>query len=227
MASSEQIPLDLSNTGTAYEREDFWVSPSNSEAVAWIDKWPEWHSPALVVMGPIASGKTHLLKVWKNKTNAQEIATDETMEKSSELFIEQRSSAVALDGLANIVGNIEKEKMLFHIYNSLKENNGSIFITSQTPVKDYEFMLPDLKSRLMAATAVTITSPDENLMAIMLMKIFSDKQLFVPQEVINFIVPRIERSFKSVKELADKLDYMSLSGKKPITIPLVKSIVSD
>ncbi|MED5423417.1 MAG: DNA replication protein, partial [Pseudomonadota bacterium] len=53
-----QIPLDLKHR-TAYGREDFLISPCNQDAAAWIDKWPDWPAPALMLYGPAASGKTH------------------------------------------------------------------------------------------------------------------------------------------------------------------------
>ncbi len=107
----------------------------------------------------------------------------------------------------------------------VKENQGALLVTTNNPVKDCGFKLPDLNSRLRAATATTILPPDEVLMEIMLTKIFSDMQLTVPHDVIKYIIPRIERSYTSISELAKKIDYKSLTDKKSITIPFVKSIL--
>ena len=54
----------------AMGREDFLVSPSNADAVAWIDRWPDWPGPALVIVGPPGSGKTHLGQVWRQQAGA-------------------------------------------------------------------------------------------------------------------------------------------------------------
>jgi len=225
MNSSKQLPLDLGSRN-AYEREDFWVSPSNQDAVSWIDKWPNWPSSTLIILGPASSGKTHLLQVWRKTSSGAEIIPDKNIEISVESLAAEGVKNLILDGIGSIAGNLDKEKALFHIYNLTKERQGTLVISAEKPIKDYEFKLPDLKSRLLAATTATITTPDEYLITILLSKLFSDKQIFVPQDVISFLVPRVERSFKSVNELVDKLDYQSLSGKKPITIPLVKSILS-
>ena len=37
--------------------EDFLVADSNAEAVAWIDRWPDWPAPALTVWGPAGVGQ--------------------------------------------------------------------------------------------------------------------------------------------------------------------------
>ena len=34
--------------------------PGNREALAWIDRWPDWPAPALALGGPAGCGKTHL-----------------------------------------------------------------------------------------------------------------------------------------------------------------------
>ena len=41
-------------------REDFVVAAGNREALAWIDRWPDWPAPALALGGPPGCGKTHL-----------------------------------------------------------------------------------------------------------------------------------------------------------------------
>ena len=41
----------------ALGREDFLVAPCNEAAVAWLDRWPDWPGPALVIHGPPGSGK--------------------------------------------------------------------------------------------------------------------------------------------------------------------------
>jgi len=223
MKPSEQIPLNLSSS-SAYEREDFFVSESNNAAVSWVDKWPNWNAPAFVIIGSPASGKTHLMKVWQRGAKAIEISLND-IEKAPEVMLHNVNKNMAIDDIHLIAGNRDKENALFHLYNIAKENRGSLLTTSEKPIKDCGFTLPDLNSRLMAAPAATILPPDEELMSIMLAKIFSDKQLFVSEDVIKYIIPRIERSFKAVRELADKIDYQSLTEKKSVTIPLVKSII--
>jgi len=226
MENAEQLPFNLTPR-PAYEREDFFVSASNQDAISWIDKWPDWGTPSvLIIIGEDACGKTHLSKVWQKEASALEIAPN-NMEQSVYMIFSKKSPKVTIDDIDSIIGDLEKEKQLFHIYNIVKENNGSLLLTIRKPVKEYNFLLPDLKSRLMAASAVTILPPDEDLMAIVLTKIFSDKQMFVSQDVIKYIIPRIERSLKAVRDLAEKIDYKSLTDKKSVTITMVKSILDS
>ena len=218
MTEAQQLPFDL-GCRQAYERDDVWVSKANRDAVAWVDKWPEWNAQVLVIFGPPASGKTHLLQVWKREAEAVEVfAADLNEALISHLAAE--SKAVMIDDLGSFLGNSENEKIIFHLYNLAKESGGSLLLAADKPLKEYEFKLPDLKSRLMAAPAVGLNPPDEELMAVVITKLFSDRQIFVSQEVVNFIILRIERSFAAIRDLVEKLDRRALADKRSITIPL-------
>ena len=53
--------------------DDFLVAPNNAEAVGWIDQWPDWPGPALVVFGPGGCGRTHLAHVFRTRSGARAI----------------------------------------------------------------------------------------------------------------------------------------------------------
>ena len=215
--AAEQLPFDLGHRG-AFAREDFWVSDSNREAIGWLDKWPQWPAPALVIHGPAGSGKTHLLQVWKQESGA--IVFNPAKPLTHE-------TAVIVDDAETLVGTPAGEEALFHAYNTLKENGGHMLLAAAQPQRSWRFTLPDLKSRLLAAPAVQTGSPDDQLLAVVLTKLFSDRQIFVPQEVVQFIVPRIERSFDTARTLVDKIDRRALSKKNAVTVPLVRDVMME
>ena len=62
---SKQLILDL-RILPSMDREDYYVSKSNEEAVKWIDRWPDWPTFGFVVVGPSGAGKSHLANVLKN-----------------------------------------------------------------------------------------------------------------------------------------------------------------
>ncbi len=223
MTKPEQLPFDLGYR-QAYEREDFWVSSSNRDAVALLDTWPKWSSHTLIVLGAKASGKTHLLQVWKQEANAVELSVADLAEINLVKTL-YNTRCIAIDDAYKAIGNEDQEKVLLHIYNALKDKGGNMVLCFESPVKDYDFIVPDLKSRLMSLSVAAITPPDEELMAVMLTKMFSDRQIFVPQEVVQFILPRIERSFSVMRDLVEAIDHKALVQKKSVTIPLVKELI--
>jgi DnaA regulatory inactivator Hda len=219
-APAEQIPLDLGHR-TAMGREDFLIAPGNQDAVAWIDLWPEWPAPALVLYGPVASGKSHLAAVWCDQSGAAKIALQDIHEKSVE-EIAARATHLMIDDADALIGDVGRENALFHLYNMFKEEKRTLLLTMQDAPIRRAFALPDLASRLRAAPCVAIREPDDALLAAVLVKLFNDRQLRVSAEVINYILPRIERSFDAARSLVQKLDEAALSSKSDLTIPFIR-----
>lgn len=219
----EQLPLDLGHR-TAMGRADFLIAPSNQDAVAWIDLWPEWPAPALVLYGPVASGKSHLAAVWRDQSGAEKIPADEISEQSVQT-IAARAKHIMIDDADRLLGAPAGENALFHLYNIFKEEKRSMLLTMQDAPVRKAFALPDLASRLRAAPSVAIREPDDALLAAVLIKLFNDRQLRVGEDVINYILPRVERSFESVSALVDAIDRKALQEKRTITAPFIKDLL--
>lgn len=217
----QQLPFDLGHR-EAFERDDLWVSQSNADAVAWLDKYPGWNAPALVIYGPPASGKTHLARVWQKQTDALDVTPQNINDLRG---INDFPQATIIDDIEKFIGNNDGETALFHTYNRAKEEGAHLLLTAERAPAQWNFTLPDLKSRIMAAPAVAISEPDEQLMSIVLAKLFSDRQLAVPADVIEFVVKRIERSFAALRTIATEIDKQSLSQKRPVTVPLAREIL--
>ena len=66
-----QLPLDLQFISTP-GRDDFIVSDCNRLATSWIDRWPDWPGQyrVLNLVGPAASGKSHLAAIWSRQADA-------------------------------------------------------------------------------------------------------------------------------------------------------------
>mgnify|MGYP001600607519 CR=1 FL=1 len=89
------------------------------------------------------------------------------------------------------------------------------------------FALPDLASRLRAAPAVAIREPDDILLGSILVKMFNDRQLRVGQDVINYIVSHMERSFEEARRIVEESDKMALIQKKNVSVVLIKELFSQ
>ncbi len=225
LANARQIAFDL-GARPAYGRADFQIGKSNAAAVGWIDRWPDWMAPVLILQGPAASGKSHLVAVWQEKTKAHKINPEWLATKSSaELF--DLGDALVIDGLDPWLGDNEAETTLFHLYNMLKEEQKTMMITMRMAPCATDFVLPDLASRFRAAPSVTIHTPDDMLLASILNKLFCDRQLCVGNDVIAYLLPRMERSFAAAQELVRLADRRALSEKKKISIHLLRLVLSE
>ncbi len=223
--AQQQIPLDLGHRN-AMGRDDFLVTPSNQDAVAWVDLWPEWPAPALVLYGEQASGKTHLGAVWAERSQAICIKASH-MDENSARDIASQDHHVIIEDADGLIGNLSGEKGLFHLYNIFKEEGRSFLMTLMEPPVRRQFALPDLASRMRAAPTVAIREPDDLLLTALLVKLFSDRQLRVSQETLNYILPRIERSFSAVRDLVEKADSRAMIEQRKVSIPLLREILNE
>ncbi len=225
LVNAQQIPFEL-GAREAFARSDFQVGQSNRDAVGWLDRWPSWPAPILILQGPAASGKSHLAAVWQNQSSA-EIVRPEMLTTATPEDIFEMGDALVLDGLDPWLGDRAAETTLFHIYNMLKEEQKTMMITMRMAPSNADFVLPDLASRFRAAPSVSIHAPDDMLLGSVLIKLFSDRQLSLTNDVIAYVLPRMERSFAAAKDIVARADRMALSEKRKISVPLMRNVLAD
>lgn len=214
-----QLALDLGHR-TAFDAEDFLVTPANRDAVLWLDRWPDWPAPALVIHGPQGCGKTHLAHVWQARSGARFISPDEIDSAAPDDVLGASCYAVIddADGARN-------ERTLLHLYNMTAERGGALLLTARKPPSRWNIALPDWRSRLIAAPAVAVAPPDDGLIGALLVKLFGDRQLRVGDGVVEFLTKRMERSFDAAARIAEALDHAALAGRRNITVPLARQVL--
>lgn len=217
----QQLPLAL-EMRPALGRDDFMVARCNSEAVAWIDQWPDWPVPVLCLYGPRGCGKSHLAEVWRARSAALSIAARDLDGINPDTLLGEASGLVIEDADTGI-----DETVCFHLYNMLKERGGHLLLTATQPPARWKVDLPDLKSRLGAALVCEISPPDDDLMVGLLLKLFADRQIQAGPQVISYILPRIERSFVALSELVAAIDHRALAEKRAVTMPLVRAVMEE
>ncbi|HXQ51269.1 MAG TPA: DnaA/Hda family protein [Stellaceae bacterium] len=215
-----QLPLSLPHR-PALGRDDFLVAPANAEAVAWLDRWPNWPAPALVLAGPAGSGKTHLAQVFAARSGAVLLA--------AAALARAAPPALVADARAAVVDDAERadEEALLHLYNMLAERGLHLLLLARAAPARWGIVLPDLRSRFLAAPVATLAPPDDALLAAVLVKLFADRQLLVGEEVVAFLVPRLERSFAAAASAVAALDQAALAAHRRITVPLARAVLGD
>jgi len=203
---------------TRFGPADFLVSDCNREASEWIERWPDWPGPALVLYGPSGSGKTHLAHLWCERAGAALIAGAAVADAAP--F--GAAAAVAIDD-----AEWAAEEPLLHLYNSTLERRASLLLTMPAPPASLLLALPDLASRLRALPVAGIAPPDDALLAAVLVKHFADRQISVKPGVIAYLIARIERSFAAAASVAAKLDEAALAARRPITIKLARAVLAE
>jgi chromosomal replication initiation ATPase DnaA len=213
-----QLPLDLGH-GTGYSRDDLVVSGTNSQAVALVDRWPDWPSPVVVLAGPAGSGKTHLASIWRARANA--VAVDARRIGDSIANLGARPALID-----DVDTGAVDEQGLFHLINAVRGAGSTLLLTARRFPSAWGVRLPDLSSRLKAAATVEIHEPDDLLLAGVITKLFADRQVEVEPHVVQYLVRRIERSLATAMRVVERLDRTALERKTPITRTLAAEAVN-
>jgi chromosomal replication initiation ATPase DnaA len=215
----KQLAFDLA-LDPRYGREDFLVSPSNEQAYAVIESWPEWPDTVLLLQGPRGSGKSHLASIWASTAKGW---TTDAFEVSQER-VPHLVSAGAL-----VIEDADRpdrdERALFHLLNLARERKAFVLFTCCEPPARWGLRTPDLLSRLRLAPSVSLGPPDDALLRAVLVKLFVDRQLVVDTTVVDYISLRIERSLAQAATVVADLDREALSRGRRITRPMAASIL--
>ena len=224
MSRNLQLPLDFEHR-PSLTGEDFLIAESNRDAVIWLDRWPDWPTPALVIHGPAGCGKTHLAHVFLARCGGRKLSILDMSADEPRDLIEDIPACVIEDAERFLEAGLEQA--LLHLYNALKETGGQLLLTSRRPPSRWPVHLADLRSRLNTATAVRIGPPDDMLMQAVVVKLFADRQLKVDQDVVTFMLARMERSFDAARELVARIDAAALKERRKITVRLVRDLLKD
>jgi len=219
-ARPRQLPLDLVHAA-ASGRDDLVVAASNAAALAMIDRWPEWPSPVVILAGPAGSGKSHLAAIWLHESGATPVGAAALGPSAIEAATH---GPVLID---DIDAGAVDEAGLFHLINAVRSAGTSLLLTARRFPLAWSVTLPDLQSRLKAATTVEIHEPDDALLSAVVTKLFADRQVEVEPHVVQYLVRRMERSLSSANALVARLDRAALEQKSRINRALAAQVVEE
>lgn len=188
------LPLDYRQH---FGEGDFCVTDTNRDAVEWLAQPDRWPLPVTLLIGPAASGKSHLAR----------------------LFAERHAARVIDD--ADMIAEGEP---LFHAWNAATPQRPLLFVARRNP-RDWSHGLADLGSRLAASPLVRLGDPDDALLAALFAKHLADRGLRVHDDVRDYLLARLERSAAAVANAVAALDILSLAERRDITVPLARALL--
>ncbi|MBI1209935.1 MAG: hypothetical protein GC190_00595 [Alphaproteobacteria bacterium] len=208
---STQLPLAFEHA-PSYKRDDFIVGESNERALAFVEEWPAWPARSAALWGPEGSGKTHLAHIWVRRSGGETIEPQKLTQSTV--------GDLAPGGrwLVDDADLVEDAVALFHLLNFVNQSDGALLVTGRAAPQAWPQQLPDLRSRLAGLPGAALGAPDEALLARVMLKLFADRQLKVPEGVIRYLVVRMERSFSAAERLVAAIDELALQQKRNISV---------
>ena len=204
-----------------YFEQDFYVSSNNFAVYNLIESWPSWPGKWLNVFGASGSGKTHLSKILEKKIKKIKLVEAKNV---NNIVLEEMNSIECLI-IDNYQNNID-ESLLYSILNQSKQLDNYIVINSISSLKQFNFSLKDLQSRINSFIYIGIDLPTDELLQVIISKSFSEKQINLNPKISEYIIKNVERSYEKMFKFLRDIDELSLSTGKSININLIKKALS-
>ena len=178
--------------------------PGLAAAQEWLAAYPDWPTPALILHGPAAIGKSHLAASFTDQDFAGDI-----LDLSPKALTQETAES------------------LFHRLNHLRAVGGHMLILSRTPGALIYPALPDLDSRLRASSQVALEEPkDETVRQAILFKLCTDHQLRIDMETAAYICTRLPQTVFALDAFCHMAaqQYQRQALTKPSARPLIEKI---
>lgn len=211
---------------------NFFINSTHSEIITVLKALTTTKESYFIYLwGASGSGKSHLLQavcheVWETKQNYIYLPCKKIPELNPTLLTDlNHLKLVCLDDIdvINQLPTAQKwEEALFNLYNNILQTGGSLIISAQNPPANLAFDLPDLTSRLHSGLTFhlpTLTDEDKQHA---LQTRAHQRGIELSQPCLNYLLNHYNRNMVELVNLLDRLDEVSLTTQRKITIPFIR-----
>ncbi|XOV78224.1 MAG: DnaA regulatory inactivator Hda [Aestuariibacter sp.] len=187
-----------------------------------------------LLVGATGMGKSHLLTATfteslKHDVSSLYLSMSDALALGPDVLKETgHVTLLCLDDIEQLAAQREWEIALFDLINRVLEQGHCYLLMSarQLP-KDIGYGLPDLVSRLQWGQCMQLKDLSEQDKVAFLMRKAAERGFDLPKEVARFLLLRLPRDLRSLQEILEKLDKLSLQSQRKLTIPFVKEIFDN
>lgn len=189
------------------------VSASNLLAAAALEDFPNGADRVLALCGPAGCGKTVLAERWAQRVGAAPLHGGEAALIDP---LELEGRAVLLDRAPDA-----DDETLFHLLNLAQSPGGALLLVGRAAPSQWTVALPDLRSRLDSIRTVSVGEPDDAVLRAILASAFQRRSIRPAEDVLTYLVARIDRSAEAVERVVERLD----AAHRPVTRVLARQIL--
>ena len=187
----------------------FVVSKSNSDAFSMINKVTRWPGSNLLIHGPKFCGKTHIGNIFIKDSCGQIVDRD-----TIELPIVTSCVVDSLD-------TIDERLIMGIFYRTQPFNIPVLWLSRKIP----QFSINDLNTRFNSIFSLQITQPDESTFKKIFTKRCTDFGLQINDEMLEYLVRRIEITYESINDTVLKLNAYCLEHMRSPSIHILGKII--
>lgn len=199
MVPIRQIPFDLAPEPD-FTFETFIEAPSNTGAFNVVRAWPAWPAPAMMLLGPEGTGKTHLGDAW--------------LKQSHGVFLD--------DAHARTEGDL-----FAFINRALRGEISGLLLASRVPPNEWGVSLPDLRSRLSAMPVIQLHEPDDDSLRPITSALFQRRGREVTTDVVDYLLKYTDRSVPALRATIRLIDETASSAKADVTKAFTAKVLRE
>lgn len=194
---------------------------ANSEALAHL-RAPVDGFRCTWLWGPPGVGKSHLLQAMCHACGGAYVPARELGDVEGYDAFDR----VLIDDADAWLGDRPREEGLFRLYNAMVRRGHALALTATQSPAAAHFALHDLASRLRGAACFELTPLSDKDAVPVLKRAARDRGFDLSDEVVGFLMRRVDRSLPELLALLEKIDRASLSASRRVTVQFVKEALA-
>jgi len=209
--------------------DNFVVCEGNAAAVQFAQRVidPLDSDNLLYLHGPSGSGKTHLLKAIGQALSpggvvAPYFSCHETMTVESLCAAFARTAALVVDDLHRMPDNPALRAALWQLFNDFYTAARPIVLAGNSLPRELPYLDDHLVSRLLWGLVARVDTSDDHSRRMILKKIADDRQVRVPDDVVDYILVTTSREVGELIGFFEAVYRCSLMEKRRITLSLAR-----
>lgn len=211
-----------------------YIPGINGDAVECLLNTAKGHSHGNIYLwGGRGVGKSHLLQAVCNSAALAErpcayFPLNQLDDFTPETFASlEHLNLVCLDDLEEAAQKEHWELALFDLFNRLRDAKTPLVMSSSQSPKGSLFQLPDLKSRLSWDLSFQLSPLDDEMKIAALKRRARDRGFELADQVVEFLINRVNRDTHNLFRWLDRLDRHSLVAQRKLTVDLVKEVLKN
>ena len=229
-----QLPLGVQLADTA--SFDTYHAGPNAQAVAALRAMAAPDAPPLLLLyGPPASGKSHLLQALTRDAAQQHacayaplrLLAGERIAPADALEGLERADLACLDDADAVVGEPAWAVLLLRLLDALRAHGGRAVLAAAAGPERLGAALPDLRTRLSAGAVYGLKPLTDEDRTQLLAERARARGLELPADAARYLLARLPRDAGSLVDALDRLDRALLSAQRRLTVAFVQQWLKE
>ncbi len=197
----------------------------------------------LFIYGKTGFGKTHLIQAIGNhvQNNTDQQACYITSEKFAVDYVNsvqdnnvnsfkkkyRKHDVLIMDDIQFLSQKKKTQEELFHLFNTLYDNNKQIVFSSDMHPNYLKDMEDRLKSRFNAGMIVDISPPEQESRVAIINQKANEKGLNLSEEIVNYIASSIESNIRELEGAVNAIAIQAEVSDGDLSLQTVKDLIRD